>query len=46
LTLKHTQPCNVDVFSDRGLTCYLSGEPKASPLEGLVRAPVGNAPSS
>jgi hypothetical protein len=26
-----------------GLTCYLSGEPKASPLEGLVRERVGNA---
>jgi hypothetical protein len=25
------------------LTCYLSGEPKASPLEGLVRERLGNA---
>jgi len=35
-TLKHTQPCDVVVFSDRGLTFDLSGWPKASPLEGMV----------
>jgi len=36
LTLKHSQPCNVDVFSDRGLTLALSGRPQAGPLEGRV----------
>jgi hypothetical protein len=28
-----------------GLTCHMSGEPKASPLDGLVRERVGNARS-